>query len=579
MFEFERAIPEETGISSKKILNILKELDQKEIPMHSLLIMRKDKLIFEKYYAPYEAGTLHRMFSITKSFTALAIFLLAQEGRLSLDDRICDYFPEYVTEDTHEYIRMMTIRNLLEMRTCHASTTYKVNMKSDWVESFFIVPPTHKPGTVFHYDTSAAHTLCALAEKLTCGDMLDYLKDRLLKHVDFSTNSYLVKDPFGVSIGGSGLMATPMDILKVLYILDKEGTIRCSDGQVMDLLSKELIEEATSNISDTMMTGPLPSESQGYGMQIWRNEKGGFVLYGMGGQLAISIPSEDILVMTTADTQGMQGGNQVIYDAIYRNLTDAGISVSESSADSAVSCSDADAACSDLNTATESGTDTAGTLCEKSGIETMTTNSSPHMITETIASDPVMHTTTGIKTAGSAFDELTSYAETLAIAPPRLPASYLYGNISSLACRNPAENPAAIPSFIRRIAEKGSTSPLCLKYTLAENPSGFETMSVFLSEEGECFIEFMQKEKPCRILFGLNKMLQGSFPIYDTPYTAGGIFTRSNNLYIRAHLIGESVGSVRFQLYFEPGEVTVFMRKIEETCFNEFEGHLQGRLI
>ncbi len=620
MFEFERAIPEETGISSKKILNILKELDQKEVPMHSLLIMRKDKLIFEKYYAPYEANTLHRMFSITKSFTALAIFLLAQEGRLSLDDRICDYFPEYVTEDTHEYIRMMTIRNLLEMRTCHASTTYKVNMKSDWVESFFIVPPTHKPGTVFHYDTSAAHTLCALAEKLTGGDMLDYLKDRLLKHVDFSTNSYLVKDPFGVSIGGSGLMATPMDILKVLYILDKDGTIRCSDGQVRDLLSKELIEKATSNISDTLMTGPLPSESQGYGMQIWRNEKGGFVLYGMGGQLAISIPSEDILVMTTADTQGMQGGNQVIYDAIYRNLTDAGISVSESSADSAVSysdadaacsdtdavCSDADACCSDLNTATESGTDTAGTLCEKSGIETMTTNSSPHMITETIASDPVMHTTTGIKTAGSAFDELTSYAETLAIAPPRLPAGYLYGSNSSLACRNPAEASAAIPSLIRRIAEKGSssdeaasaviatheaascevdasdhgiTSPIILKYTLAENPSGFETMSVFLSEEGECFIEFMQKEKPCHILFGLNKMLQGSFPIYDTPYTAGGIFTRSNNLYIRAHLIGESVGSVRFQLYFEPGEVTVFMRKIEETCFKEFEGHLQGRLI
>jgi CubicO group peptidase (beta-lactamase class C family) len=329
MFEFERAIPEETGISSKRIRSILEELDRKEVPMHSLLIMKNDRLIFEKYYAPYEADTLHRMFSITKSFTALAIFLLAEEGKLSLDDRICDYFPEYTSENTHEYIRMMTIRNLLEMRTCHASTTYKVNMNSDWVESFFIVPPTHKPGTVFHYDTSAAHTLCALAEKLSGGDMLDYLKDRLLKHVDFSANSYLVKDPFGVSIGGSGLMATPMDILKVLYILDKEGTIRCSDGQVRTLLSKELIEEATSNISDTLMTGPLPSESQGYGMQIWRNEMGGFVLYGMGGQLAISIPSEDILVMTTADTQGMQGGNQVIYDAIYRNLTDIAFSHSD----------------------------------------------------------------------------------------------------------------------------------------------------------------------------------------------------------------------------------------------------------
>ena len=67
---------------------------------------------------------------------------------------------------------------MLMMRTCHASTTYKVDMKSDWVESFFIVPPTHKPGTVFHYDTSAAHVLCALVEKLTHMPMLDYMKEK-----------------------------------------------------------------------------------------------------------------------------------------------------------------------------------------------------------------------------------------------------------------------------------------------------------------------------------------------------------------------------------------------------------------
>ena len=538
MFEFKRAIPEETGISSARILNVLKELEEKEVPMHSLLIMKNDRLIFEKYYAPYKRDTLHRMFSITKSFTAIAIFLLADEGKLALDDRICDYFPEYVSEGTHEYIRMMTIRNLLEMRTCHASTTYKVNLKSDWVESFFVVPPTHKPGTVFHYDTSAAHTLCALAEKLSGGDMLDYLKDRLLKYVDFSADSYLVKDPFGVSIGGSGLMATPMDILKVLYILDKGGTICCSDGQVLTLLSKELIEEATSNISDSIMTGPLSSESQGYGMQIWRNEKGGFVLYGMGGQLAISIPSEDLLVVTTADTQGMQGGNQIIYDAIYRNLLNG-----QQSETGDIRAHAGSSACSDV------------------------------------------HAHSDIQS----YPDVQAYADTLSIAPPRLPAGYLTGERATSGYGNPPGDPYAVPDFIREMAATAGSSAtagsddsaksLCLKYSLAENPSGFESMTLFLSQEKACFIEFMQKERPCRILFGLGRMQQGNFPIYDTPYTAGGIFTRSNNLYVRAHLIGESVGSVRIQLYFEKAEVTVFMRKVEETYFKEFDGHLQGRLI
>ena len=301
MFTFDRALPEETGITSESIKRILIDLDKKEIPMHSLLIMKDEKLIFEKYYAPYKADTLHRLFSISKSITSLAISLLIDDGQIGIDDPITLYFPEYIGETTHLWIKATTIRNMLEMRTCHAACTYKVDMTSNWVESFFKVKPTNKPGTIFHYDTSAAHVLCALVEKLTGMELLSFLKEKVLKYMDFSAESYMVKDPFGVSIGGSGLVATPMDFLKILYLYEKRGTI-------------------TSNISDTVMNAPIPSEAQGYGMQVWQNEKGGYVLYGMGGQLGISIPDENLLIVTTADTQGIAGGNQVIYDTLYRHL-------------------------------------------------------------------------------------------------------------------------------------------------------------------------------------------------------------------------------------------------------------------
>ncbi len=65
MFTLERALPEEVSIPSTAITDLLLYLDKKEVPMHALLIMRKDKLVFEKYYAPYKADTLHRMFSIS----------------------------------------------------------------------------------------------------------------------------------------------------------------------------------------------------------------------------------------------------------------------------------------------------------------------------------------------------------------------------------------------------------------------------------------------------------------------------------------------------------------------------------
>lgn len=314
MLKIERALPEQTGIPSDCIIRSLERLEQKQIPMHSFLLMHRDKLICESYYSPCNADSLHRMFSITKSFTSIAIGLLADEGKLSLEDRIIDYFPEKVPPNVHPYIADMTIRDMLMMRTCHEKTTYKLDLKTDWVQSFFTTPPTHPAGYVFHYDTSSAHTLCALAEKLSGMDMLDYIKHKLAP-VGFSEKSYLLKDPFGVSIGGSGLVATSMDMLKFGIFLYRQGNI---DGE--QLLSASYIQEATSCLTATAVTAPLPSEACGYGMQFWRNQQNGFVCYGMGGQLIIVLPDYELICVTTADTQGIGGGNQQIYDALYDEI-------------------------------------------------------------------------------------------------------------------------------------------------------------------------------------------------------------------------------------------------------------------
>ena len=74
-------------------------------------------------------------------------------------------------------------------------------------------------------------------------------------------------------------------------------------------------------------------------------------------------------------------------------------------------------------------------------------------------------------------------------------------------------------------------------------------------------------------------MQQGIFPKYNNPYTAGAVWLREKVLYIRFNLIGESVGSVHLELYIDDKDITVFMKKVEETYFNEFKGHLYGRLV
>ena len=82
---FKKGSPESAGIPSGCLLHFLDRLQKKQVPMHSFLLMRHDTLIAEGYYAPYQKDTLHRMFSISKSFTSIAIGLLEAEGKLSLD--------------------------------------------------------------------------------------------------------------------------------------------------------------------------------------------------------------------------------------------------------------------------------------------------------------------------------------------------------------------------------------------------------------------------------------------------------------------------------------------------------------
>lgn len=54
-------------------------------------------------------------------------------------------------------------------------------------------------------------------------DLLSYLRFKFLDEIGFSANAYILKDPNGVSMGGSGLCATPYDLLKVIYLIANDG--------------------------------------------------------------------------------------------------------------------------------------------------------------------------------------------------------------------------------------------------------------------------------------------------------------------------------------------------------------------
>lgn len=320
MMDRKISTPEAQGIPSWALEKLLKRLEEHRIPLHSILIARHGHLVLEAYSRPYGREILHRMFSQTKSLTSLAVGLLISDGVLSLQDKICDYFPEYLPGEVHPWMEKMTIEHMLMMETCHNRTTYDMNSTTEnWVRSFFQTPPTHCPGTVFLYDTSSSHTLCALVEKLTGEKMLDFLKRRVLREIGFSEESYIMEDPFGTSMGGSGLMAKPMDMMRVGLMLMNHGRHPDDYGKKdgRQVYPQEYLEKALAfQVSTTMNS----LSDKGYGYYFWQVPGDGFGMLGMGSQETRCYPKEDVVVVVTADTQGMQNGSDIIFQDIFAEV-------------------------------------------------------------------------------------------------------------------------------------------------------------------------------------------------------------------------------------------------------------------
>ena len=534
--------PEATGISASCIMDALREIDARGISMHSFLFCKDNCLVAEGYYAPVKKNDLHRMFSVTKSFVSIAIGFLQEEGRLSLDDSIVKFFPEYVpnTSKAHPWLLATTIRDMLSMRSCHASTTYdKFSSKTDWVKSFFTIAPTHKPGTVFHYDTSSSHTLCALVEKLTGMKMLDYLRNKVLNEIGFSKEAYCLTDGFGVSMGGSGLMATSRDLMLFALLILNNGKL---NGK--QYISADYIKESTSFQTATCVTGPVPSESQGYGLQFWIGEHNSIVCYGMGGQLAILLPEYNTAIVTTADTQGYQGGNQVIYDAIF---------------------------CYILPELEKRQSPWTPSDEEKLAFEQFMSK---------LAMRPLNHNKAASETWNNKFENVndinTSFLTNFKPIMSSFEGTYVIKKASDAA-----------EALDKNIINETIWDEISFEMSEPLTPSCTGKVSL------KCHV-FPSKvdstvDSPVTFEFGFGALKEGTLNMTthmgnraDEPvpvsmhYAASAEWLSENMLYIRVHLLDTSVGSIHIQAVFGESDVTVFLRKQEETLFGEFSGHLYG---
>jgi CubicO group peptidase (beta-lactamase class C family) len=313
-FQFQTDTPENLGIPSEAVLGFIEHLERRRLCMHSIMVLRHDRIAAEAHYPPFTGDSPHRMFSGTKTFVSMAVGFLIDQGKISLQSRMADFFPEYLPEKIPGYTAEMSVRDLLLMATPYDRTTYTVN-DDNWARTFYTAQPSHRGGAVFSYDTSGTVALTALVEKLSGQNLVDYLRPRLFEPLGFSPDVWCVERPEGGAWGGSGLICSVHDLARFGLFLLHQG-----NWQGRQLISPSYMAEATSPLIDNRVFTSGPEFQFGYGYQIWRTRHGGYGSYGMGSQLAICVPEKDLLLVTTADTQSVQNGQETVLDAFWTDV-------------------------------------------------------------------------------------------------------------------------------------------------------------------------------------------------------------------------------------------------------------------
>jgi CubicO group peptidase (beta-lactamase class C family) len=314
---------ESEGIDSVKLALALNTIQQNGIPVHSLMMIRRGRVILDGFFYPYDRTTLHDMASVTKSFTTTLIGIAADEGLLDLDQPILSFFPGRTVANRDEWKEQITVRHLVSMSSgldCNNErgdnqSVEEMVASKDWVQFVLDLKVTHEPGTVFEYFSPGTHLLSAILTHATGMSALEFAKQNLFGPLGI-TKVYWPADPAGITYGWGGLCLLPQDAAKLGYLWLNDGV-----WDERQIVSHRWVENA---VKSQVPTG----STNGYGYGWWLNAFGGspsYKAFGAGGQEVLVVPGMDLVIVKTG------GGYdpQLIDSLLEKSIVDRNKSVPE----------------------------------------------------------------------------------------------------------------------------------------------------------------------------------------------------------------------------------------------------------
>jgi CubicO group peptidase (beta-lactamase class C family) len=171
------------------------EMSRQQIPGMAVAVVKNGEVMVAKGYGsaslehevPVTAHSIFQSGSVSKQFTAAAIMLLEEQGKLRLDDQIARYLPR-----TKAQWGSITVRHLLTHTSGIPEYEDEVDTRRDYSERELtefvgLLPRTSPPGDKFEYSNSGYLLLGIVIRTVTGKFHADFIRENILEPLGMTT--------------------------------------------------------------------------------------------------------------------------------------------------------------------------------------------------------------------------------------------------------------------------------------------------------------------------------------------------------------------------------------------------------
>lgn len=183
------AYPQQSTVRAAVDDYVKSEMQRQHIPGLSLLVAKAGKIVTAEGFGlanvelqvPVKPETVFQSGSVGKQFTATAVMMLVEEGKIGLDDSLTKFFA-----DAPPAWKDVTIRELLSHTAGFGDYPKDFNFRKDWTEDELLklvesIPLAYEPGTKWEYSNLGYLTLGIVIHRVTGEFYGDFLQQRIFR--------------------------------------------------------------------------------------------------------------------------------------------------------------------------------------------------------------------------------------------------------------------------------------------------------------------------------------------------------------------------------------------------------------